>query len=204
MILPRRNRVAALAIVFAVLFVVAVALQGLIVVPLVAAEEGPLDALEAVRRAWGVFHPWHGDAVVGLELVGIAAAIAGTQVAFVAPLVGRPSLSASGHSLRASVVAAIFMALFLTGGLLFALLQGALLAVADPGQSTSFEHLELLGEPGIVAVALVLEAWLRFRVRKALPRLAIEVALVSRVSRSSPTRTPDFGSVPRCGSAGLV
>jgi len=155
-ILPRRNRVAALAIVFAVLFVVAVALQALIVVPLVAAEEGPLDALEAVRRAWGVFHPWHGDAVVGLELVGIAAAIAGTQVAFVAPLVGRPSLSASGHSLRASVVAAIFMALFLTGGLLFALLQGALLAVADPGQSTSFEHLELLGEPGIVAVALVL------------------------------------------------
>ena len=71
MILPRRNRVAALAIVFAVLFVVAVALQALIVVPLLAVEEGPLDALRALGRAWGVFHPWHGDAVVALELVGM-------------------------------------------------------------------------------------------------------------------------------------
>ena len=156
MILPRRNRVAALAIVFAVLFVVAVALQALIVVPLLAVEEGPLDALRALGRAWGVFHPWHGDAVVALELVGIAAAIAGTQVAFVAPLVGRPSLSAGGHSLRASVIVAIVMAMFLTAGLLFALVQGALLAVVDAGRSTSWDHLALIGGPAIVATVLVL------------------------------------------------
>lgn len=159
MILARRNRVAALAIVFVVLFVAAIALQALIVVPLLAVEEGPLDALRALGRAWGVFHPWHGDAAVALELVGIAAAIAGTQVAFVAPLVGRPSLSANGHSLRASVIAAIVMAAFLTAGLLFALVQGALLAVADAGRSTSWEQLALLGEPAVVATVLVL-AWI--------------------------------------------
>lgn len=156
MILVRRNRVAALAIVFAVLFVVAIVLQALIVVPLLAVEEGPLDALRALGRAWSVFHPWHGDAEMALELAGIAAAIAGTQVAFVAPLVGRPSLAASGHSLRTSVVAAIVLAMFLTAGLLFALLQGLLLAVADPGRSTSWDHLALLGEPVIVATVLVL------------------------------------------------
>jgi hypothetical protein len=150
--------------VFLVLFVVALALQAAIVWPIIAVEEGPGEALHVFGRAWGRLDPTdESNGGVAFELVLIAAAIAGTQVAFVAPLMpglfGRMVRADEGRSLRASVIAAIVIALFLSGGTLLIVLQLVLLVAAGPLGSASLDDLGLIGGENAVGTVLVL-VWL--------------------------------------------
>lgn len=154
----------ALAAVFLVLFVVALALQAAIVWPIIAVEEGPGEALHVFGRSWGRLDPTdESNGGVAFELVLIAAAIAGTQVAFVAPLMpglfGRMVRADEGRSLRASVIAAIVIALFLSGGTLLIVLQLVLLVAAGPLGSASLDDLGLIGGENAVGTVLVL-VWL--------------------------------------------
>ncbi|MEY3027296.1 MAG: hypothetical protein RLZZ238_2193 [Planctomycetota bacterium] len=138
MILAQAPRWLALVAVFLVLLVVAYLCSLLAVVPLILVEGGFNEALHLLLRPVTAPFSFDVDRGVGLGFCIAAATIAATQTAFIAPLVGRPALVEEGHSLRATVVAAIVLAVLLSGGLLLVAMQAVILAFGAPDEA-SFE-----------------------------------------------------------------
>lgn len=158
MIFARLRRPVGLLLLFLLLFVTALLLQALILFPIAFLEEGLETAgalcVSSVRQLFD----WQSQPEAAIELVLLAAVLAGTQVAFVCPLVGPITVQSSGRSLRASVIVAILMAMFLSGGVLMSVLQAILLLVVNPG-SPSLDSLDALGGQTGVTV-LFITVWL--------------------------------------------
>ena len=144
MMLTRMSRVRGLCLLFVALTLVMFVILPLGIIPFVIIEGAFLNSLaeyryylECVRR--GDFSGERGQ--LFLTHVGFSVGLAAIQVFFIAPLVGPVRITEGGRSLRWSMLSAMLIALCVSVGLVFALLEGVALALSDTEVSTQFvEH----------------------------------------------------------------